>query len=77
MFSIMLDKSVLKSINRIGELKLSKEEKNERDIFQFDSKENKIYLKNYSREENRLIEKLYKIEELLEKYNKAIIDLEK
>ena len=46
----MVDKSVLKSIKRIGEIKLTKEDKKEGDIFKYKSRENKIYLKDTSAE---------------------------
>lgn len=69
MFSIMVDRSVLKNIDRIGQKKLTKEDKNEGKTFLYDSKENKIYLCNSIIEENKLIERVYRIEEIIDKYN--------
>ncbi len=69
MFSIMVDKSVLKNINWIGQKKLTKEEKNKGETFLYDSKENKIYLCNRLIKENKLIDRVYKIEEIIDKYN--------
>ncbi len=68
LFSVLVDKSVLRRIDRLGELKLSKEEKDEGDSFLFDSKENKIYLRKLIDGEDALMEKLYATEEIVEKY---------
>lgn len=69
MFSIMVDKSVLKNINRIGQKKLTKEESNEGKKFLYESKENKIYLCNATAEENKLDERVSGIEEIIDRYD--------
>jgi len=68
-FSIMVDKSALKDINRIGQKKLTKEESDEGKKFLYGSKENKIYLYDKLIEETMLIERVYRIDEIIDKYN--------
>jgi hypothetical protein len=72
LFKVMVDKSALKSIKRIGETKLSKEDKKEGDIFKYESKRNKIYLKDTLGRENRSLENICKTEDIIEKYNNEI-----
>lgn len=69
MFSIMVEKSVLKYINRIGQMKLTKEENKEGRTFLYDSKEDKICIRTSLREENMLIDRTYRLEEIIDKYN--------
>lgn len=69
MFSIMIDKSVLKSITRVGEKKLSREENKEGKAFVFDSKESKIYREKIMGKGNQLLERVHKLEEIIDKYN--------
>jgi hypothetical protein len=70
LFTVMVGKEVLKYINRIGTIKLNKEEKRKSESFLFHSREERVEISRDMSNKVSYSEKLYSIKEIEEKYYK-------
>lgn len=69
LFSALLDLSVLKSIDRVGDKKLSRSEKSDGDAFSYDSRENKILMGKGPLENEEEMKRLYTLDEIAGKFH--------
>ena len=68
LFTVMVEKGVLKSINRIGAIKLTKEDQKKSESIIYHSRENVVEILRNMNSKASYTEKLYTIEEIEEKY---------